>query len=73
MFHTLQEVGVEQLDQKILHFLYKHQTTEIKKGEITVNVKIKKGVRQGLSHSTPPLFNCYIEKIINIVKAKLIR
>lgn len=53
--------GVEQQHLKILHFLYKHQTAEIKKGETTVNAKIKKGTRQGCTQS-PPLFNRYIEK-----------
>lgn len=42
MFHTLQEIRFEQQDLKILHSLYRQQTAEIKKGDITVNAKIKK-------------------------------
>jgi hypothetical protein len=52
--------------------LYKNQTACIKKGGITTNAQLKKGVRQGCTLS-PPLFNCYIEKAINTVKAKLTR
>jgi len=70
--NILREIGIEQQDLQIVHSLYKNQTACIKKGEITTNAQIKKGVRQGCTLS-PPLFNCYIEKVINMVKAKLIR
>ncbi|KAL4152963.1 hypothetical protein QTP88_000796 [Uroleucon formosanum] len=72
MLHILREIGIEKHDLRIIHSLYKNQKACIKKGEITTNVQIKKGVRQGCTLS-PPLFNCYIEKVINIVKAKLTR
>lgn len=44
MLLTLREIGVEQHNLRIIHSLYKNQTTCIKKLEITVNVQIKKGV-----------------------------
>ena len=72
MLLTLREIGVEQQDLRIIHGLYKNRTACIKKGEITTNAQIQKGVRQGCTLS-PTLFNCYIEKVINIVKAKLTR
>ncbi|KAL4097313.1 hypothetical protein QTP88_022107 [Uroleucon formosanum] len=72
MLHILREICIEQQDLRIIHSLSKNQKACIKKGEITTNVQIKKGVRQGCTLS-PPLFNCYIEKVINIVKAKLTR
>lgn len=39
---------------------------------ITANAQIKRGVRQECTLS-PSLFNCYIKKVINIMKAKLTR
>ena len=72
MLLILREIGIEQQDLRIIHSLYKNQTACIKKGEITTKTQIKRGVRQGCTLS-PPLFNCYIEKVINIVKAKLTR
>jgi len=72
MLLTLREIGFEQYDLRIIHSLYKNQTACIKKGEITANAQIKKGVRQGCTLS-PSLFNCYIEKVINTLKAKLTR
>lgn len=72
MLLVLREIGVEQQDLRIIHSLYKNQTACIKKGEITTNAQIKKRVRQGCALS-PPLFNCYIEKVLNKVKAKLKR
>jgi len=72
MLLTLREKGVKQQDLRIIHRLYKNQTAYIKKREITTNAQIKKGVRQGCTLS-PPFFNCYIEKVINIVKTKLTR
>jgi len=70
MLLILREIGIEQHDLRIIHSLYKNQTACIKKRKITANAQIKKGVRQGCTLSTP-LFNCYIQKVINIVKAKL--
>ncbi|XP_025413749.1 uncharacterized protein LOC112685915 [Sipha flava] len=72
MLHILREIGIEQQDLRIIHNLYKNQTACIKKGKITTNAQIKKGVRQVCTLS-PPHFNCYIEKAIYIVKAKLTR
>jgi len=72
MLHVLREIGIEQQYLRIIHSRYKNQTACIKKGEVTTNALIKKGVRQGCTLS-PPLFNYYIEKVINIVKAKLTR
>ncbi|KAL4132882.1 hypothetical protein QTP88_009959 [Uroleucon formosanum] len=72
MLHILREIDIEQQDLRIIYSLYKNQKACIKKGEITTNVQIKKGVQQGCTLS-PPLFNCDIEKVINIVKAKLTR
>lgn len=70
MLLILREIGIEQHDLRIIHSLYKNQTACIEKREITANAQIKKGVRQECTLSTP-LFNCYIQKVINIVKAKL--
>lgn len=67
MFPTLEEVGFEWQDLKILHSLYKHQIAEIKIWEATANARIKKGLWQGCTLS-PPLFNYFIENIINIIK-----
>lgn len=72
MLLVLREISVEQQDLRIIHSLYKNQTACIKKEEFTTNAQIKKGVRQGCT-LLPPLFNCYIEKVINTVKAKLTR
>jgi hypothetical protein len=72
MLLVLREVGVEQQNLRIIYSLYKNQTACIKKGGITTNAQIKKGVREGYKLLLP-LFNCYIEKAINTVKAKLTR
>lgn len=42
IFYSLQEIEFEQQDPNTLHCLYKQQTAEIRKGEITVKAKIKK-------------------------------
>lgn len=49
-FYTLQEIEFELQDLKILLSLYKQQTAEIKRGEVKINAKIKKGMRQGILH-----------------------
>ncbi|KAE9527065.1 hypothetical protein AGLY_013713 [Aphis glycines] len=72
MLLTLRKRGVEQQNLRIIHSLYKNQTACIKKGEITTNALINKGVEQGCTLS-PPLFNYYIEKVINIVKERVTR
>jgi hypothetical protein len=72
MLLALREIGVEQQDLRIIHNLYKNRTACIKKGEFTTNAQINNGVQIRCTLS-PPLFNCYIEKVINIVKAKLTR
>jgi len=41
-------------------------------GKATANSKIKQAVQQGCTRSSS-LFNCFIKKIMNIVKAKLTR
>lgn len=69
MLFILQEIGVKQYVLKIIHSLQKNQTVCIKKANAQIKMKSDKGVP--LSTLSPPLFNCYIKKIINKVKVKL--
>lgn len=60
VFLILQEKDVTEYDLKIIHSLYTNQTACIKKGEITANGQVKKGIRQECTLS-PPLFNYFIK------------
>lgn len=67
---SLRELGIKEPDPRLIHNLYINQTANIVKGEVTASAQMKKGDRQGCTLSLP-LFNCYIEKTINKVKARL--
>lgn len=65
LIKILRKIGIDDKDLRIIENLYWNQTARIKhKGEISKEIKIQRGVRQGCILS-PLLFNLYSEEIFS--------
>jgi hypothetical protein len=72
LFRTLEEIGIDYRDGRLIYNIYKEQSAIIKVSDKFATAKIGKGVKQGCSLS-PKLFNIYVKKPINEIKETLTR
>lgn len=71
LFEILKAAGVKYKDRRIIWCLYKEEKAVIRCGSHNEEAAIQQGVRQGCSLS-PILFNLYIQKAMDEVRAALI-
>ena len=72
LFYTLEGIGADYRDRRIIYNLYKDQSATIKVTDKTETAIIRKGVRQGCPLS-PTLFNIYVEQPIKEIRETLLR
>ncbi|KAL4091332.1 hypothetical protein QTP88_026035 [Uroleucon formosanum] len=72
IFYTLEGIGTDYKDRRIIYNLYKDQSAIIKVTDKTETAIIRKGVKQGCPLS-PTLFNIYAEQPIKEIRETLLR
>jgi hypothetical protein len=73
MFNTMEKLGLDYNDRRIIYQLYKDQVATIRTQDgRNMEAKINKGVRQGCNLS-PALFNMYMEEAIKEIEEQGIK
>lgn len=72
LFNTLEGIGVDYRDRRIIYNLYKDQSPSIKSTDKIETAIIRKDVRQGYL-LLPTLFNIYVEQSIKEIRETFLR